>query len=63
MSNKQKQKKMSYRKKLETLGFDVKKTFVRLGNRISNIQYSVSKNGKAYSFKNLKEAFESIDLF
>lgn len=54
---------MSQRKKLEALGFDVKKTFVRKGNKVTNIQYSVGRDGKYYSFKTLKEANQYVDLF
>jgi hypothetical protein len=55
---------MNYRIKLENAGFKIKESYVKTNiGSISNVTYSISKNGKAASFKTLKEAYSFIDFW
>ena len=54
---------MNYRKKLESMGYQIKEIYSMIKAKKRNISFLISKNNKSYSFRTLKDAYELIDLF
>ena len=54
---------MNYRKKLESMGYQIKETYSMRKAKKRNVAFLISKNNKSYSYKTLKDAYELIDLF